>query len=72
MVPVVEAAAETGVKHIIYPGAAEIEGLDFPLLSSHTRVYDAIVESGTKGTHLRNNIYAEFVAGEVAGAIAAG
>jgi len=35
-------------------------------------VYDAIVQSGVQSTHLRNNIYAEVVAGEVAGAIAAG
>jgi len=72
MIPVVGAAAEVGVKHLVYPGASEVEGLDFPLLSSHTRVYDAIVQSGVQGTHLRNNIYAEVVAGEVAGAIAAG
>jgi NAD(P)H dehydrogenase (quinone) len=69
---VVKAAAEVGVRHIVYPGASEVEGMDFPLLSSHTRVYDAIVQSGVQGTHLRNNIYAEVVAGEVAGAIAAG
>src|SRR3954453_13006438 len=72
MIPVVNAAAEVGVKHVVYPGAAEVEGLDFPLLSSHTRVYEAIEQSGMQGTHLRNNIYAEVVAGEVAGAIAAG
>jgi NAD(P)H dehydrogenase (quinone) len=72
MLPVVKAAAEVGVKHVVYPGAAEVEGLDFPLLSSHTRIYEAIEQSGVQGTHLRNNIYAEVVAGEVAGAIAAG
>jgi NAD(P)H dehydrogenase (quinone) len=71
MIPVVEAAAEVGVGHIVYPGAAEVEGLDFPLLSSHTRVYDAILQSGVQGTHLRHNIYAEVIAGEVTGAIAA-
>ena len=72
MIPVVKAAAEVGVRHVVYPGAAEVEGLDFPLLSSHTRVYEAIEQSGMQGTHLRNNIYAEVVAMEVAGAIAAG
>jgi NAD(P)H dehydrogenase (quinone) len=72
MIPVAQAAAEVGVKHIVYPGAAEVEGLDFPLLSSHTRVYDAIVATGVQGTHLRVNIYAELVAGEVAVAVAAG
>jgi NAD(P)H dehydrogenase (quinone) len=72
MIPVAHAAAEVGVKHIVYPGAAEVEGLDFPLLSSHTRVYDAIVATGVQATHLRVNIYAEVVAGEVAGAVAAG
>jgi NAD(P)H dehydrogenase (quinone) len=72
MLPVVQVAAEAGVKHIVYPGAAEVPGLDFALLSSHTRVYDAIVQTGLQATHLRHNIYAEVVAGEVAGAIAAG
>lgn len=72
MIPVVQVAAEVGVEHVVYPGAAEIEGLDFPLLSSHTRVYDAIVQSGVQATHMRNNIYAEVVANEVAAAIAAG
>ncbi len=72
MIPVAQAAAEVGVEHIVYPGAAEVEGLDFPLLSSHTRVYDAMVATGVQATHLRVNIYAEVVAGEVAGAVAAG
>jgi NAD(P)H dehydrogenase (quinone) len=72
MVPVAQAAAQVGVKHIVYPGAAEVEGLDFPLLSSHSRVYDAIVATGVQATHLRVNIYAEVVAGDVAGAVAAG
>jgi len=39
MSPVAHAAAEVRVKHVVYPGPAEVEGLDFPLLSSHTRVY---------------------------------
>jgi NAD(P)H dehydrogenase (quinone) len=72
MIPVAQAAAEVGVKHVVYPGAAEVEGLDFPLLSSHTRVFDAIVATGAQATHLRVNIYAEVVANEVAGAVAAG
>jgi NAD(P)H dehydrogenase (quinone) len=72
MIPVAQAAAAVDVEHIVYPGAAKVEGLDFPLLSSHTRVYDAIVATGVKATHLRVNIYAEVVANEVAGAIAAG
>ena len=72
MIPVAQVAAEVGVKHIVYPGAAEVEGLDFPLLDSHTRVFDAIPATGVQATHLRVNIYAEVVAGEVQGAIAAG
>jgi len=72
MIPVTQVAAAVGVKHIVYPGAVEVEGLDFPLLSSHTRVYEAIVATGVQTTHLRVNIYAEFIAGEVAGAVAAG
>ena len=66
MVPMAQAAAEVGVKHIVYPGATEVEGLDFPLLSSHTRVYEAIVATGVQATHLRVNIYAEVAAGELA------
>jgi NAD(P)H dehydrogenase (quinone) len=30
MTPVVHSAAEVGVKHVVYPGAADVEGLDFP------------------------------------------
>jgi uncharacterized protein YbjT (DUF2867 family) len=63
MIPAAQAAAAVGVRHIVYPGAAEVEGLDFPLLSSHTRVYDAIVATGVQATHLRVNIYADVVAG---------
>jgi len=72
MIPVAQVAAAVGVKHIVYPGAVEVEGLDFPLLSSHSRVYEAIVATGVQTTHLHVNIYAEFIAGEVAGAVAAG
>jgi len=72
MIPVTQVAAAVGVKHIVYPGAVEVEGLDFPLLSSHSRVYEAIVATGVQTTHLHVNIYAEFIAGEVAGAVAAG
>ena len=42
------------------------------MIPPHTRVYDAIVATGVHATHLRVNIYAEVVAGEVAGAVAAG
>src|SRR4051794_16230535 len=67
-----KAAAEAGVKHIVYPGAAEVEGLDFPLLSAHTRVFADIEATGVPATHLRHGIYAAVIAGEVGGAIAAG
>jgi NAD(P)H dehydrogenase (quinone) len=72
MAPVSQAAADAGVKHIVYPGAAEVEGLDFALLSAHTRVFEGIQATGVAATHLRNGIYAEVIAGEVGGAIAAG
>lgn len=72
MRPVAQAAADAGVKHVVYPGATEVEGLDFPLLRAHTRVFANIASIGVATTHLRVNIYAELIAGEVAGAIAAG
>jgi NAD(P)H dehydrogenase (quinone) len=72
MQPVAQAAADAGVKHIVYPGAREVEGLDFPLLSAHTRVFAGIEATGVAATHLRNGIYAEVVAADVQGAIAAG
>ncbi len=72
MLPVAQAAADAGVKHIVYPGAAEVEGLDFPLLSAHTRVFEGIEATGVPATHLRHGIYTEIIAGDVAGAIAAG
>jgi NAD(P)H dehydrogenase (quinone) len=72
MLPVVQAAADAGIQHVVYPGAAEPEGLDLPLFRSHTRVFEGIAATGFATTHLRVNIYAEVVATEVAGAIAAG
>jgi NAD(P)H dehydrogenase (quinone) len=72
MAPVAQAAADAGVKHVVYPGAAEVEGLDFPLLSAHTRVFEGIEATGVAATHLRHGIYAEFIASDVTGAVAAG
>jgi len=72
MLPVIEAAKEAGVKHIVYPGTAQAEGLGFPLLDAHARVFAAIEATGIPSTHLRNGIYTEVIAGEVAGAVAAG
>src|SRR4051794_33613536 len=72
MLRVARAAAEAGVKHVVYPGASEVDGLDVPLLSAHARVFEGIAATGVATTHLRHNIYAEVIAGEVAGAIAAG
>jgi NAD(P)H dehydrogenase (quinone) len=72
MVPVAQAAADAGVKHIVYPGAGEVDGLDFALLSAHTRIFEGIEATGVAATHLRHGIYAEVIAGEVTGAIAAG
>jgi NAD(P)H dehydrogenase (quinone) len=72
MLPVVRAAADAGVKHVVYPGAAEIDGLDFPLLTAHARVFAAIEHTGVAATNLRNAIYAELIAGDVTGAIRAG
>jgi NAD(P)H dehydrogenase (quinone) len=69
---VAKAVAEAGVRHVVYPGTAEAEGLDNPLLTAHQRVFAAIEATGVQATHLRNGIYAEFIAQEVSGAIAAG
>jgi NAD(P)H dehydrogenase (quinone) len=72
MAPVSRAAADAGVKHIVYPGTAQVEGLDFALLTAHARVFADIEATGVAATHLRHGIYAEVIAGEVTGAIAAG
>jgi NAD(P)H dehydrogenase (quinone) len=72
MAPVAKAAAEAGVKHVVYPGTAQIEGLDFALLRAHAEVFENIAATGVQTTHLRHGIYAEVIAGEVQGAIAAG
>jgi NAD(P)H dehydrogenase (quinone) len=69
---VVRLAAEEGVRHIVYPGAGEVEGVDFPLLRAHTRVFREIEATGIETTLLRANIYDEIIAGEVTGAMAAG
>jgi NAD(P)H dehydrogenase (quinone) len=72
MIPVAQAAADAGVKHIVYPGAGEVDGLEFPLLSAHARIFEGIEATGVAATHLRHGIYAEVIAGDVAGAVAAG
>jgi NAD(P)H dehydrogenase (quinone) len=69
---VAKAVADAGVRHVVYPGTAEAEGLNNPLLTAHQRVFAAIEATGVQATHLRNGIYAEFIAQEVSGAIAAG
>lgn len=72
MAPVSRAAAAAGVEHVVYPGAVQAEGLDFALLTAHARVFAGIAATGVATTHLRHGIYAEVIAGEVTGAIAAG
>jgi NAD(P)H dehydrogenase (quinone) len=72
MALVSRAAADAGVKHVVYPGAGQVEGLDFALLTAHARVFAGIAATGVAATHLRHGIYAEVIAGEVTGAIAAG
>ena len=72
MRPVAEAAAKAGVKHVVYPGTAQVEGLDFALLKAHAQVFADIEATGVQTTHLRHGIYAEVIAGDVQGAIAAG
>jgi NAD(P)H dehydrogenase (quinone) len=69
---VAKAVADAGVRHVVYPGTAEAAGLDNPLLTAHQRVFAAIQRTGVEATHLRNGIYAAFIAQEVSGAIAAG
>jgi NAD(P)H dehydrogenase (quinone) len=69
---VAKAAADAGVTHVVYPGTAQVEGLDFPLLKAHAQVFETIAATGVQTTHLRHGIYAEIIAGDVQGAIAAG
>jgi NAD(P)H dehydrogenase (quinone) len=54
------------------PAQPRSTGWIFPLLTAHARVFAGIEATGVAATHLRNGIYAEVVAGEVTGAIAAG
>src|SRR3954464_4379145 len=61
-----EAAADAGVKHVVYPGTAQVEGLDIPLFTAHARVFENIAATGVATTHLRHNIYTELVAGAIA------
>jgi NAD(P)H dehydrogenase (quinone) len=42
------------------------------IFSAHARIFEAIRATGVAATSLRNTIYAEVIAGEVTGAIAAG
>jgi hypothetical protein len=72
ILPVVRAAADAGVKHVVHPDAAEMDGLDFALFTSHARVFAAIEHTGVAATNLRNAIHAALIAGEVAGAMQAG
>jgi NAD(P)H dehydrogenase (quinone) len=65
-------AADAGVRHVVYPGAGDAEGLNVPLLTAHARVFADIEATGVATTHLRHGIYAEVIAGEVTAAIAAG
>jgi NAD(P)H dehydrogenase (quinone) len=69
---VVRAAAEAGVKHVIYPGAHAADQYDAPLFKAHLAAEDAVRESGMTLTALRNAIYADVVAPEVQGAVLAG
>ncbi len=69
---VIDAVATANVKHVVYPGGAKARGLNNPLLAAHQRVFEAIRATGVQTTELRNGIYAEFIAQEVAGAIASG
>jgi NAD(P)H dehydrogenase (quinone) len=72
MAPVARVAADAGVNRVVYPGTAQVDGLDFPLLKAHAEVFAGIEATGVQTTHLRHGIYAEYIAGEVSGAIAAG
>ncbi len=69
---VAKAVADAGVRHVVYPGTAAANGLNNPLLDAHQRVFAAIEATGVQATHLRNGIYAEMIAQEVGGALAAG
>jgi NAD(P)H dehydrogenase (quinone) len=72
MAPVAKAAADAGIEHVVYPGTAQVEGLEFALLKAHAQVFENIAATGVQTTHLRHGIYAEVIAGDVQGAIAAG
>ena len=68
----VDAAADAGVGHIVYPSVHAVDKFDMPLLAAHAETERAIQASGVQWTMLRNAIYAEVVAGDVVAAIHAG
>ena len=70
--PVIAAAIDAGVSHIVYPGAHAADKFDNPLLQAHDRIAATIRESGASWTILGNAIYADVIAQEVLGAEAAG
>jgi NAD(P)H dehydrogenase (quinone) len=68
----VEAAATEHVHRVIYLGAHASDRFDQPLIASHRAAEQATFEHGLALTCLRCGIYAQKLATEVQGAIAAG
>lgn len=66
----VEAAAEAGVKHIVYTSGTK-ESISY-IGRVHEQTEKAIIETGLNYTILRNNLYADVLVREVIGAVKAG
>jgi len=66
----VDAAAEAGVKHIVYTSGTK-ERISY-IGRVHEQTEKAIIETGLNYTFLRNNIYADVLVREVIGAVKAG
>ena len=50
MPPVGQAPADADVEHVVYPGTAQVEGLDFALLRVHAQVFEHIAAAGRTRT----------------------
>jgi len=50
MPPVGQAPADADVEHVVYPGTAQVEGLDLALLRVHAQVFEHIAAAGRTRT----------------------
>jgi NAD(P)H dehydrogenase (quinone) len=70
----IEAAVRSGVKHVLYTSMVRATELDSPMIlaQDHRLTESVLVESGVDYTILRNNWYAENLAGDIRHALMSG